>query len=134
MKKFLALILAFGLILCLCACGADKDNSDNDTKTQQSSQTETSSDDTATASFEVTVVDQNGDAVPGVMVQVCKDTCLPALTNSKGVATFNLEITDGCKLSVMSCPAGYDAQKVGEIHLDAGITEYTLEIKNKASE
>ncbi len=134
MKKLLALILVLGLVFCLCACGADKKDADTDTKTQQSSQTETSSDDAATASFEVMVVDQNGDAVPGVMVQICKDTCLPALTNSKGVATFNLEITDGYKLSVMSCPAGYDAQKVGEIYLDAGITEYTLEIKNKASE
>lgn len=133
MKKLLAIVLVFGLLFCLCACGADKKDSDNDTKTQQSSQTETSSEETA-ATFEVTVVDQNGDAVPGVMVQVCKDTCLPALTNSKGVASFNLEITDGYKLSVMSCPASYDAEKVGEIYLDAGITEYTLEIKNKAGE
>ena len=74
----------------------------------------------------MTVVDQNGDPVSGAMVQICKDSCMPAMTGEDGVASFNIEITDGYKLSVMTCPEGYTYEGEAEIYLEYGATEYTL--------
>ena len=128
--------MAVLMVLSLCACGADKTDTKTNDNIEQNSSSEledTSSEEAVAASFEVTVVDQNGDAVSGVMVQVCKDTCLPAMTNAEGVATFNLEITSDSKLSVMSCPEGYESENMDDnyIYLEDGMTEYTLEITKK---
>ena len=62
---------------------------------------------------------------------MCKDECVPATTDETGVATFKLEITEGYKLSVVSCPEGYEYTGE-EIALTAGITEYELKIQKKA--
>ena len=132
MKKFLALILALGMILCLCACGNDK-NGPTGTEPLENTNTNQTSSVEETAKFTVTVVDQNGDAVPNVWVQLCKDTCLPKTADENGVAIFDAEITDGYKLSLMSCPEGYETEYVADnyIYLDDGITEYTFEITKK---
>ena len=129
MKKLLALLMALCMVFALCACGNDSNTNTNIEQNKTSSTEDTSSEETTTK-FEVTVVDQNGDAVSGVMVQVCKDTCLPAMTDSNGVATFSLEITDESKLSVMSCPEGYESENTGDnyIYLEDDMTEYTLTI------
>lgn len=131
MKKILAIILAFGLIFCLCACGNNNETIHDAESKPQDNKTEISSEQEATAKFEVTVTDTDGNTVKGVMVQLCKDTCVPAVTNEEGVATFNAEITDGYKLSVMSCPEGYEYTGDAEIYLDEGETSYTLEITKK---
>lgn len=130
LKKVLAVLLAFGMLLCFCACGG---NDDGKTTTTTTTTTENKQTEDAPAvenkSFKVTVVDEGGNAVPGVMVQICKDACVPARTDDNGVATFSIEITDGYKLSVMSCPEGYEYTGEAEIYLENGATEYTLEIK-----
>ncbi len=131
MKKLLALIMAIAMVLCLCACGADNTDKPNVDNKPQSSQNETSSKEETTPKFEVTVTDADGNAVKGVMVQLCKDTCVPAMTDENGVATFNAEITDEHKLSVMSCPEGYEYTGEAEIYLEDGDTSYTLEISKK---
>jgi hypothetical protein len=82
----------------------------------------------AAQGFKVTVVDGDGNAVPGVIVQICKDSCVPARTDDNGVASFNIAIEDGHKLSVMSCPEGYEYTGEAEVYLEEGATEYTLEI------
>lgn len=137
-KRILSLLIALCMIACLCACGgtsesADKDNEENvqndtnDTsKDSKESDTDTDTED-ATPVFNVTVVDASGAPVKGVMVQICKDTCTPAMTNDEGIATFNAEITDGYKLSVMT--PGYEISTgEAEIYLESGITEYTLTV------
>ncbi len=141
LKLFLLCMLVLGTVLCLCACGESEDTSSavsteqSETVSEASSEapseaeSETSSEPEQTASFAVTVVDGDGTPVSGVMVQICKDTCLPAMTNAEGVATFALEITDGYKLSVMSCPEGYTYTGEAEIYLESGATEYTLTIE-----
>ncbi len=131
MKKLLALILAFGMILCLCACGGDNNGPTNNEPINNQTNTETSSKVETTPKFEVTVTDADGNSVEGVMVQLCKEACVPARTDANGVAIFNLEITDGYKLSVMSCPEGYEYTGEAEIYLEDGATEYTLEITKK---
>lgn len=137
MKKLLVLIMTLLMVLSLCACGGKEEKTDNnaDTNTQNNqTASENESVDNTVDSFTVTVVDQDGNAVKGVMVQICKEACVPAIADENGVATFNnIVITDGYKLSVMSCPEGYETEYVGEnyIYLEEGITEYTLEITKK---
>lgn len=131
MKKFLTLILSVSMLFCLSACGNNaEDKTDTDVK-PQSSQSDTSSQEESTPKFEVTVTDSEGNAVKGVMVQLCKDTCVPAMTDENGIAIFSVEITDGYKLSVMSCPDGYEYTGEAEIYLEEGETSYTLELAKK---
>lgn len=131
MKKILAIVLALGMILSLCACGSDEAKKPTIENKPQGTQTETSSKEETVPKFEVTVVDADENAVKGVMVQLCKDTCVPAMTDENGVAVFKVEITDGYKLSVMSCPEGYEYTGDAEVYLEEGITEFTLEISKK---
>lgn len=126
MKKIFAILLALSIVFCLCACGNNATNTDTDNKIQNG-QTQTSSKEETTAKFEVIVLSE-GVGVKGVMVQLCKDACVPAMTNENGVATFNVEITDGYKLSIMSCPDGYEYTGDAEIYLHEGETQYSLEI------
>ncbi len=129
MKKLLAFVLAVAMVFCLCACGADSNvNEPIDNKNNSS---QVSSKEETTPKFEVTVKDADGNVVEGVMVQLCKESCIPARTDANGVAIFNIEITDGYKLSVMSCPDGYEYTGEAEIYLEDGATEYTLEIAKK---
>ncbi len=135
-KILLSLLLVLCMTFCLCACGGEKENIENDPKDSEvvedpakdtESDTESDTEDEAPV-FNVTVVDANGAPVKGVMVQVCKDSCIPAMTNDEGVATFNVEITDGYKLSVMSCPEGYEYTGDAEVYLESGATEHTLTV------
>lgn len=124
--------MAFAMLFCLCACGGDSNGpTGNEPIDNQNNNTQTSSKEEATPKFEVTVIDGDGNPVKGVMVQLCKDTCVPAMTDENGVAIFSEEITDGYKLSVMSCPEGYEYTGDAEIYLEDGDTEYTIEITKK---
>ena len=124
--------MAFAMLFCLCACGGDSNGpTGNEPIDNQNNNTQTSSKEDATPKFEVTVIDGDGNPVKGVMVQLCKDTCVPAMTDENGVAIFSEEITDGYKLSVMSCPEGYEYTGDAEIYLEDGDTEYIIEITKK---
>ena len=135
-KRILTLFLGLAMLLCLVACGEEQNESStpaavstesvNETSSETSAESSTEASLPAAAKFSVTVVDQDGTPVSGVMVQICKDSCMPAMTDENGVATFNIEITDGYKLSVMSCPEGYTYEGESEVYLDYGATEYTL--------
>lgn len=134
MKKILALILALGMILCLCACGGHKNGpTANEPVDGTQNNEQVSSKEDATPKFKVTIIDQNGDAVSNVWVQLCKDSCLPKQADENGVAIFDTEITDGYKLSLMSCPEGYETEYVAEnyIYLESDITEYEFVITKK---
>ncbi len=131
LKKVLAVLLALGMLLCFCACGNNDDGETTTTTTTTTAENDQTENDTAVENkgLKVTVVDEGGNAVSGVMVQICKEACVPARTDDNGVATFSIEITDGYKLSVMSCPEGYEYTGDAEIYLEDGTTEYTLVLK-----
>jgi len=132
MKKIITLILAVVFCICLCACDSEQPETNQPQKEPASSQSEVSSNqEESMPKFEVIVTDADGNAVEGVMVQLCKDSCVPKVTDENGVAVFNVEVTDGYKLSVMSCPEGYEYVGDAEIYLEDGDTEYTLEIQAK---
>ena len=129
LKKVLAVVLALGILFCFCACGGNDDDKTTTTTTTTTENNQTEDNTVENKGFKVTVVDEDGNAVSGVMVQLCKDSCVPAKTDDNGIATFTIEVTDGYKLSVMSCPAGYEYTGEAEIYLEDGATEYILELK-----
>lgn len=141
MRKLFALLLVLCVAFSLCACGGNSDtngddkndkvnNEVNDDDSTDESKNDAEDDQVQEnkAAFKVTVVDEAGNPVKGVMVQVCKDSCIPAMSDDNGVASFNIAIESGHKLSVMSTPEGYEFSNE-EIYLEAGATEYTLTIK-----
>ena len=134
MKKILCVTIAvLCLALCLCACnGTNEPQGDAVTTTTTESTVATTTTQPQAAGFEVKVVDQNGAPVQGVMIQICKDSCVPKKTDANGVALFDFEIEDGHKLSVLSCPEGYSYAGEAEIKLESGSTTYTLEVQGEA--
>lgn len=128
MKKFLVLFAALCLLLCMTACGNSTTGNTEPAETSAVVETTTAAATESTPAFEVTVVDSEGNPVSGVMLQVCKDTCFPAVTDANGVASFNIEVTAEHKLSVLSCPEGYVYSGEAEVYLEDGATEYTVEL------
>ncbi len=134
MKKLYALLLALCMVFCLFACGGNdkKDDEQNDNKVNveaNDDKTDNKEEEKEQPSFKVKIVDQNGDPVQGVMIQVCKEFCLPAISNDEGIATISIEIEDGHKLQFSSAPEGYTYEGEADIYLEAGQTEYTMELK-----
>ena len=142
-KKILALILAFTMLFCLCSCSDSNNNSSTDNSSKDvsvnsensaDSSSNTASDDSDASSesseeaakFTVTVVDTNGNAVKGAYIQLCKDSCVFFESDENGIVKFSNEITEGYKLSVLSCPDGYTYEGEAEVYLESGITEYTV--------
>lgn len=136
LKKLAAILLVLCMAFALCACsGNDAEPNDNDTVTTTTTEekvTTTTAPEDESASFKVKVVDQDGNPVAGVMVQVCSEACFPCVTDANGVATFNTEITDEHYLSVPSCPAGYTYTGEEKVYLEEDMTEYTVEIEKEA--
>ena len=142
MKKLLAVLLTLCMVFALCACGAGSDNKEdeknnnavnNEVNDDADDESKDESDEDegvqTQAGFQVKIVDEGGNPVQGCMVQVCKDTCLPAISNAEGIATFNLQIEDGHKLQVSNCPEGYTYDGEADIYLEPGQKEYTLVLK-----
>ena len=135
-----ALIIAIVVILVVCLGGKDTNNDKDDTDTKDKIEKEEDkeenkdeeSDEKEEATFTVKVVDAEGNPVAGVVVQVCKDECVPATSDDAGLATFKLEITEGYKLSVVTCPEGYEYTGEAEVALEVGAKEYTLTVQKKA--
>jgi len=122
MKKLIALLLALCMIFALCACGSQEEAAAEDaapeTEAQQEApveeeteaapvEEETEPVDDGTVTYTITVTDEGGNPIAGAMVQICKETCLPGVTNESGVATFQVA-EDAYKASILSMPEGYD--------------------------
>ena len=132
MKKIVcATIAVLSLALCLCACN-DTNEPQGDAEITTTTVATTTTTQPQAASFEVKVVDQNGAPVQGVMIQICKDICVPKVTDANGVALFDLEIEDGHKLSVLSCPTGYSYTGEAEVYLESGSKSVTVEVQGDA--
>lgn len=128
MKKLLVLALAAVMLLCFAACGNSGESANNETApaTTAASAPETEPATESVTEFKVSVVDIDGNAIPGTMVQICKDTCVPAVSDANGIATFYIAIEEGHKLSVTACPEGYVYTGDAEIYLEEGETEYKI--------
>ena len=109
---------------CFCACANEKnDVVDNQSKIEALNEN--------LSSFLVTVVDNNGDVVPGVVLQIRDEHKISACTNKDGVARFPIITTSGYRLYVIHCPDGYEYTGDTYIPLKQGVKEYTLNITKK---
>ena len=129
MKNILALVLVLCMALSLVACGGSADAPETSAATTEATtETTEATQDNVQSGYKVTVVDENGNPIANAMVQICKDSCLPGMTNAEGVATFNVAQEDGYKVSFMTMPAGYEAE-AEEFYFEAGATEITITLK-----
>lgn len=133
MKKLLLLVLALTMVLCLCACGESGNGQDETTTASTEESTtlgvnggfaERPSEEETTipegyAVYSVKVVDQDGNPVAGAVVQICKDTCLPTVTDVEGKAVWTMP-EDDYKVSFTKMPSGY-------AYVDENITEWYFE-------
>ena len=144
MKKLLVSALAICTVAAFCACGGTDAN--NDVKTPDTQvkveDTQVVVEDTQVVESEVvedgkveycvTVVDEEGTPFAGVMVQMCKDLCVPAVTDGAGVARFSLE-EDYYDVKVTTLPEGYTYSGEEEVfHFEDGSLELTITLKPAA--
>ena len=132
MKKIFALLLALCMVFALCACGGNADANKETTGATKAPDKETTAPtvDDGKVTYTVKVVDGEGKGVVGAMVQLCLETCLPAMTNMQGVATYRVNEAD-YKVSFVQMPAGYTAEET-EYHFAEGSYELTITLKAEA--
>lgn len=137
--KFLALTLALTFALCLCACSQPTQTTDGSSTTATTEPTQAPTQSTTQAPTEATipegmvqykvkVIDEGGNPIVGAIVQVCKDSCLPGVTDANGVATFVVADDTGYKASFVTVPAGYEAD-AEVFYFAEGETELTIVLK-----
>lgn len=137
MKNIFAIVLVLGLMLSLCACGGDSESTTTAADTTVTNAPETTEATTAPVddgkvTYTVTVVDENGNPIAGAMVQLCLETCMPAVTNENGVAEYRAEEAD-YKVSFLTVPEGYELTTEEEnFYFEDGSYEMTITLKNVA--
>ena len=123
-KKIPLLLLAFCVMVTLCACqSSGGGNGEKPTDFLGATQG-------AEVTYVVKVVDEFGSPVPNVMVQLCKDSCFPAVTNADGEASFSVP-EDTYKASVTAMPEGYQAD-AEQFRFADGATELTITLRSAA--
>ncbi len=134
-KLITALLLA---ALLLTACGGNSTPETTAAPTEAATEAPTAAPtteaptepaDDGKTTYTVTIQDENGNPIPGAMVQLCMETCIPGVADANGVATFQVAEAD-YKVSFLALPAGFtysgDAQ---EFYFEAGSTEMTIVLK-----
>jgi len=128
-KILLAALLAVAMMVSLCACvGGEPADKDGGTTTTTPTTTTTTKADDGKVTYKATVLDNTGAPVVGAMVQICKETCLPTVTDANGVATWTVA-EDDYKVSFAIVPEGYEVEE--EYHFDGDATEMTITITKK---
>ncbi len=122
--KLLILVLTFVICLSFCACAESEKNSTDDGIYSETVKKTPSR-------FTVTVQDQDGNLIEGVILKIKSNSAVTARSNNKGVATFPVLPTVGYKLSVVSCPDGYEYIGPQYIPIQKNQFELVLEITKK---
>lgn len=130
MKRFVALLLALCLALCLCACGGNNEENVPATTGAAAEKDEATLEptDDGKVTYTVKVVDEGGNPVASAGVQLCKDTCLPGITNGEGIAQFNVVEDSEYKVSFMTVPAGYESTEEN-YYFEDGSYDLTITLK-----
>ena len=116
-------------MLGLCACGGNSGETKETAAATNAATIPTTEEtvDDGQVTYTVKVVDENGDPVANAAVQICKDSCLPGVTNEEGVAIFNV-VEDDYKVSFMAMPEGFQAE-ADEFYFEGGSYELTITLK-----
>jgi len=133
-KCLLAVVLMLTLALSLCACGGEAPAKTEEPVVTEAPVIVTEAPETEAPAeeeggYSVTVLDENGNPIVGAMVQLCKDACVPGVTDAEGTAKFNLP-EDTYKVSFLALPAGYTyMDEVQEFYFENGSMEMTITLK-----
>ena len=141
-KKILVLALALMLVLALCACSLPSQSEGTAPATDPTTaptQPTTAPTEAPTepaipegmVQFKVKVVDEAGNPVVGVMMQVCnEETCLmPVMTDDAGVATFAPAAEGEYHANFLTgVPTGYEAE-AEVFYFASGESELTIVLK-----
>jgi len=131
LKRLLATVMLLCLAVSLCACSGEEPATTTTVVTTAPT-VDTTPSETPTQPFDgytVKVVDEGGNPVAGVLVQLCLDNCFPSMTDASGVATFDVEEAD-YKVSFVSIPEGYElASEVQEFYFEDDAKEMELTLK-----
>ena len=135
MKKIIAILLMLCLAVSLCACGGSNNTVETTTEPAveetttepETTEPETTEPAATGTTYTVKVVDEGGNPIASAAVQLCKESCLPGMTNAEGVAAFRT-VEDDYKVSFMTMPAGYEAD-AEEFYFESGSYEMTITLK-----
>ena len=140
MKKFRFLVMLVVMLAVMCSVCACAQSAPNATEQpQQTTQTnptnnatnpsETTPVDDGKVTYIVKIVDEAGKPISDVLVQLCKDSCVPNKTNAEGIAEYRL-VEDDYKASIMSMPAGYaHISDKTEFYFEDGSYEVIITLK-----
>ncbi len=144
MKRLMALVLVLTAVLAFAACTPEAPSTEGTTTAPTSTAPTTTAPTTQPekqVTFRVKVVDEAGNPVAGVGVQICKESCVIGETNEEGWAEFTNAVEDGYHANIMYEPAGFEIPEgkeldKSEVDFPAGQTELTLTLKvvDKAAE
>ena len=150
-KRLFVFALVLSMALSLIACGKDKDtdtdeknptqnqeevlNNEQDEK-EDSEEVKDNEEDNGTGipgdtrvNYSVKVVDEAGNPIKGVMVQLCLENCFPGMTQDDGVAKFVMAEAD-YKVSLVTVPEGYTySTDVQEFYFEEGTRDMTITLK-----
>lgn len=128
--------------ICLSGCGSDKaaegdtttaavtenNNKTTEPKTEPKTEEQTVAD--SRVVYTIKVVDEEGNVLPSVMVQICKDACVPGVTNDQGIAEFKVDEDPEYKASIMQMPEGYElAGEEKNFYFESGSKDITITLK-----
>ena len=143
MKKLLAVILMGIMMLSICACGNDNADSQGSENKKPGSEVESTvdtdkdktseSEDDGKIAFTVKVVDENGNPIANVYVQLCDDAMcyMPAATDANGVATFRM--AEGSYKAALSVPVTGYVDVTGQyFEFEGDATEVTITLQKAA--
>ena len=126
-KKLSVFCLVLCLTLCLAACVAGGEDTDGGSTTTTASTTTTTASNLST--YTVTVKTENGEPVVGVMVQICKELCVPTVTDANGVATWQT-VEDTYKVSFLPNQTALEGYAVEEnYYFDGDAKEMVITLK-----
>lgn len=139
MKKIKYLLLAMlvsSMCFGLCACGdSDKEQDPKPNQEQtgpvvdNKEEENTEPVDDGKVTYTVKVVNEEGAPIVGAAVQLCKEACIPSVTNAEGVAEFNLA-EDEYKVSFVMLPSGYTYSGTEDtFYFEDGSKEMTITLK-----
>ena len=126
MKRFVAAVLVLCLAVCLCACGNTQEKPATEPTKATAEATQPTDDGLVT--YTVKVGDEGGNPVSGAGVQLCKESCLPGITNAEGLATFRVAEDSEYKVSFMNVPAGYEGAEEA-YYFEDGAFALTITLK-----
>lgn len=140
MKKLIAMLLALVMVVGLAACGetakpTEPENTDPAPSAPAATEPSQNVEEPPVNEnpvYTVKIVDEGGNPISGVMVQICQgETCLPGpVSDENGTVTFQVAEADYKVSFLGGVPAGYDyTTEETEFYFEDGSYEVTIVLK-----